>query len=419
MIRLPTELNEVVKQGGTVVVPSRQRAHAARLAYAAAELAAGRRVWSTPDILPVEAWLTREIERYATTAGADVPRLPSPAEDWFLWRQCTAEATGELELVNRGALAEALRRASALAADYGIGSTARSLSDSVLDDALGTEPRALSDSIGEDTPGTEAALLAEVQRAVDERCHSLGAATVASLLGRLRSVADSRLRPGGEPLVVGGGFLSIPPRLRPLVTPMRGTGAEAPVAPNAIIAADELDELERIAQWCKERVEANPDARILIMLPGAPGTRERLATLIRQAVRPAEWFEAKDSAVDSLVVIEGGVPLARVPAVAHALATLSWLGGNAGDFEAVSGWLRSPYWQTPGPLLRARLDLWLRERERMHFDLHELVGALSGAPSPVASTARDILCANQQGGCGVGAGVGFTARLVRAVSRGA
>ncbi len=155
MIRLPTELNEVVKQGGTVVVPSRQRAHAARLAYAAAELAAGRRVWSTPDILPVEAWLTREIERYATTAGADVPRLLSPAEDWFLWRQCTAEATGELELVNRGALAEALRRASAIAADYGIGSA----------------PRSLSDSIGEDTPGTAAALLAEVQRAVEERCH--------------------------------------------------------------------------------------------------------------------------------------------------------------------------------------------------------------------------------------------------------
>jgi RecB family exonuclease len=84
------------------------------------------------------------------------------------------------------------------------------------------------------------------------------------------------------------------------------------------------------------------------------------------------------------------MPLARVPAVAHALATLSWLGGNAGDFEAVSGWLRSPYWQTPGPLPRARLDLWLRERERMHFDLHELVGALSGAPSTLTSTARDI-----------------------------
>lgn len=370
MIRLPTELNEIVKQGGTVLVPSRQRAHAARLAHAAAELAEGRRVWATPDILPVEAWLTREIERYAATAGTDVPRLLSPAEEWFLWRQCAAEATGELELVNRGALAEALRRASAVAADFGINVR------------------------GASGAGTETALLAQVQHAVDERCQLLGAATVASLEERLRSGIDSLRLGGTERRIICSGFLTIPPRLRPLVNPLREIAAAAPIVPNAIIAADELGELERIAEWCKLHVERNPDARLLIALPGAPGTRERLATLIRQAVNPSEWVRAERDGLsgpaDSLVVIEGGAPLSRVPAVAHALATLSWLGGNAGDFEAVSGWLRSPYWQTPGPLPRARLDLWLRERERMSFDLHDLAAALSTAPSTLSSTARDI-----------------------------
>ncbi|MGH8324620.1 MAG: hypothetical protein ACRETD_12620, partial [Steroidobacteraceae bacterium] len=184
-----------------------------------------------------------------------------------------------------------------------------------------------------------------------------------------------------------------------------------------VIATDALDELERIAQWCQTQLERNTDARILIALPGAPGTRERLATLIRQALEPRDWLgetpekrlaaaanldASGDSPArtppaasargpaESLVVIEGGAPLARVPAVAHALATLSWLGGNAGDFEAVSGWLRAPYWQTPGPVPRARLDLWLRERERMHFDLHDLVAALSAAPSALAPAAREI-----------------------------
>ena len=104
MIRLPSELSQVILRGGTVVVPSRQRAHAARLAYAAAELAQNHRVWTTPEVLSVDAWLTREVERYAASAGIGVPRLLSPAEDWFLWRQCAAEATGDLELVNRGAL---------------------------------------------------------------------------------------------------------------------------------------------------------------------------------------------------------------------------------------------------------------------------------------------------------------------------
>ena len=385
MFRLSTELNELLKQGGSVVVPSRQRAHAARLAYAAAELSRGRRVWATPDILPAEAWLTREIERNAARADGDVPRLLSPAEEWFLWRQCAAEATGELELVNRGALAEALRRASAIAADFGIDvrNAARPDPDPT------TDPAGLYGALG-----TETVLLAEVQRAVDERCRSLGAATVASLVGRLSAAGESGGQPGP---VVASGFLTLPPRLRPLVVLLEESGRESPTAPHAVIATDDLDELERIAEWCKTQVERKADTRILIMLPGAPGARERLATLIRQAVNPREWLDrpapadaSLHEAMDGLVVIEGGAPLARVPAVAHALATLSWLGGNTGDFEAVSGWLRAPYWRTPGPVPRARVDLWLREHERMHFNLHDLVVALSAVPSTLASAAREI-----------------------------
>ena len=378
MIRLSTELTRVIQQGGTVVVPSRQRAHAARLAYAAAKLAKGHRVWTTPDVLSVDAWLTREVERYAATVGIGVPRLLSPAEDWFLWRQCAAEATGDLELVNRGALAEALRRASATAADYGI--DVQKLASAGLSSSSEDDPVAMA-------PGTEAALLATVQHAVDERCQGLGAATVASLVNRLGSL-------DGQEEILCQGFLSLSPRLRRLLGSPRAVGGDQRVVPKVTLASDELDELERIAQWCKQHVDRDPDVRILIALPGAPGARERLAALIRQAVNPAEWFgsasqTARDPS-DSLVVIEGGAPLARVPAVAHMLDTLSWLGGNPGDFEAVSAWLRAPYWQAPGPAARARLDLWLRERERMHFNLHDLVGALTTAPSGLASAGREI-----------------------------
>jgi probable DNA repair protein len=377
LIRLPTELNEVLQQGGTVIVPSRQRAHAARLAYAAAELRRGQRVWATPDILSVDAWLTREVERYAATGGTNVPRLLSPAEEWFLWRQCAADATGELELVNRGALAEALRRASALAAEFGI---------DIRSAAKQRRYDTGSLSMPADEPGTEAALLADVQLAVDERCRSLGAATVASLVPQLA-------RPGAA---VASGFLSLPPRLLALVTPARDAPATEAAVPSVVIAADELDELERIAEWCKTQVQRNTDVRILIALPGAPGTRERLATLIRQAINPGRWLtgaataDAAGQAADSLVVIEGGVPLAQVPAVEHALATLSWLSGNPGDFEAVSNWLRAPYWKSPGEVPRARLDLCLRERERMQFNLRDLTGALAGVPSALASAAKEI-----------------------------
>ena len=381
-------------------------------------------MWTTPDVLSADAWLTREVERYAASAGIGVPRILSPAEEWFLWRQCTAEATREFELVNRGALAEALRRASATAADYGIDV------QSFAAAGLGGSPGGGDADIA---PGTEVALLATVQHAVEERCQAIGAATVASLAKRLEASGDEAFCQG---------FLTMSPRLRRLVGTPRTVGGDARVEPRVVLASDELDELERIARWCKARVERDPNARILIALPGAPGSRERLATLIRQAVNPAEWFRAQtersgsegaagavsastaeqhksgatsDSvpsrkertaaapapgepmrttasrgASDSLVIIEGGAPLARIPSVAHILATLQWLGGNPGDFEAVSSWLRAPYWQAPGAVARARLDLWLRERERMHFNLHDLVGALGSAPTGLSHVAREI-----------------------------
>ena len=390
MIRLKTDLNEVIRRGGTVIVPSRQRAHAARLAHAAAELGSGRRVWATPDILPLDAWLTREVERHAAAAGGSLPRLLSPAEDWLLWRQCAAEATGELELVNRSALAEGLRRANALAAEF-----------------------AIDVSKLRDLPGTESALLYEVRHAVAGRCQGLGAASVASLVERIPCVGDDRP-------VIFCGFLQPSPRLEAIAAARRARGhdstferssatqgeAHLNTRPQAVVAADELEELERIAQWCSRQVERQPGARILVVLPGAPGARERLTTLIRQAVDPRGWIaetvpspaargggpadEAASNQSSALVVIEGGNPLARNPAVAHALAALSWLGGHTAEFAALSEWLRAPYWSVPLPAARMRLDLWLRERGRLHLDLQEFLVALRAAPSALGVAARVI-----------------------------
>ncbi|TLY61097.1 MAG: hypothetical protein E6K52_08760 [Gammaproteobacteria bacterium] len=377
MIRLKTDLNEVIRRGGTVIVPSRQRAHAARLAYAAAELDSGRRVWATPDILPLDAWLTREVERHAT-AGGSLPRLLSPAEDWLLWRQCAAQATGELELVNRSALAEGLRGANTLAAEF-----------------------AIDVSKLRDMPGTESALLYEVRRAVADRCRTLGAASVTSLVERIPCLGDDRP-------VIFRGFLQPSPRLEAIAAARRARGQDSPAdhsfatqgeahadtRPQTVVAADELEELERIAQWCRRQVERHPGARILVVLPGAPGARERLATLIRQAVDARGWITETSSSPNNqsnaLVVIEGGSPLTRNPAVAHALAALSWLGGSAGEFAALSEWLRAPYWSVPPQAARARLDLWLRERGRLHLDLQEFLVALRAAPSALGVAARVI-----------------------------
>jgi probable DNA repair protein len=364
LLKIQTHLSAVLERGGTVVVPSRQRAHALGLAYAAAQLARGKRVWTSPDALPLEGWLLREIERFAANSdGRSVPRLLAPAEEWLLWRQCTAEATGGLDLVNRASLAEALRRASGIAADLRIDLQAI------------REPA-----------GTEAALLVAVHGAVLQRCSALGAAPVAAALAGLPHAGDER------PVVLAG-FLAPSPRLQSIVAARAQYGfdtsypppmdATVLVAPRVEIPADESEELERIAEWCQQRLTAQGDARLLILLPGSAGRRERLAAMIRQAVDPRGESPA-------LLALEGGQPLATLPMAAHALGSLALLAGEAVGIESLLEWLRAPWWTEPGPAARAGLDVWLRERGRLRLDLTSLLAILRRAPAALAAPAKTL-----------------------------
>jgi ATP-dependent helicase/nuclease subunit B len=371
LLKLSNHLSAVLERGGTVVVPSRQRAHALRLAHAAAQLAQGKRVWTSPDALPLEGWLIRELERYATGSaeGRRVPRLLSAAEEWLLWRQCTADAAGDLDLVNRASLAESLRRASDLAAELGI------------------EPEA-----GRAGAETEAGLLAAVQRALMRRCSSLGAAPVAAALSSLPCVGDGRA-------VVFAGFLQPSRRLQSIINGRLRHGFEASCAaagepaaggpPKVVSPADEREELDRIAEWCQQRLSARADARLLIQLPGSAGRRERLAALIRHAVDPRGEALA-------LLGVEGGQPLARSSMVAHALAALALLAGEAAGIESLLEWLRAPWWAEPDAPGRARLDLWLRECGRLQLDFVSLLGVLRSAPAAVAAPARLLMARLEQ-----------------------
>jgi ATP-dependent helicase/nuclease subunit B len=406
LLTLPSHLSGVLERGGTVVVPSRQRAHALRLAHAAEQLARGRAVWQSPEVLPLEGWLTRELERQAASrangngdgdgdgAGrldgqgkGGLPRLLSPAEEWLLWRQCTAEATRDLDLVNRASLAESLRRAGALAAELRIG--------------LDTMRAA---------GGTEAELLITVHRAVAERCRALGAASLSAALSGLPCVGDAHA-------VVFAGFLAPSPRLRAIAAGRARYGFESEFPPPAdpagappprvVRPADEREELDRIAEWCQRRLAAQADARLLILSPGSAGRRERLAALIRQAVDPGASFRGADAGDGvPLLGLEGGQPLARLPLVAHALGTLTLLGGESLQSESLLEWLRAPWWIEPGPAARARLDLWLRERGGLRLDLPALLAALRAAPSAIAAPARALGARLEQAAGAVRAGTG-------------
>ncbi|HEU5442399.1 MAG TPA: hypothetical protein VFU61_01150, partial [Steroidobacteraceae bacterium] len=365
-------------------MPSRQRAHALRLAHAAAQLACGKTAWPSPDTLPLEGWLTREVERYAGGTDGEggprsLPRLLSPAEEWLLWRQCTAQITDGFALVNRASLAESLRRASGLAAELRI------------------DLQAIRQP-----PETEEGLLAAVHRAFSGRCEALGVAPLAAVLSGLPWLGDRRP-------VVFAGFLAPSPRLKSLLGARAQGGLEASclaaadsvrlARPQVVRPADEREELERIAEWCQQRLTAEADARLLILLPGSAGRRERLAALIRQSVGAA-------GERSSLIALEGGQPLASLPLIAHALATLALLAGEGLGVESFLEWLRAPWWLEPGQAARARIDLWVRERRRLRLDLASFLTALRHAPAPIVSASAAIVVRLEQAGVPLGASSG-------------
>ena len=348
------------------MTPTRRRAHALRLAHAAAQLDRGRRVWPSPDVLPLDGWLGRECERRALegTAEGIPPRLLRPAEEWLLWRECTAEAIEALVLANPGALAEGLLGARRLAETLGI-------------DRSGL--RAL--------PQSETALLLEVERAVAARVAALGARTLEEALGAQGALGDAR------PVALCG-FLFEDPRLRALRQARAARGWEtlwcapgAPVAvPEVVRAADPTEELDRIAGGCAAQLRAAPETRLLVVLPGSGERCGRLAALIRQALDPGFTVSAEQA----FAAVEGGAPLAQQPALAHALSGLTLLEGRRVPLEALLEWLRGPCWRESAEG-RARLDLWLRERAPPALDRRTFETLLEAAPLGVATAIRERL----------------------------
>jgi probable DNA repair protein len=352
------------------VVPTRQRARAVALAHAWAGIGAQQRVWPSADVLGVSAWLRREAERATQepAAGQPRPRLLSAAEEWYLWRECTLEATRNLELLDGSACATALQRAAELAADWHIR----------------LDP----------TAGGEAGLLASTQRAFEARCRELGAASVGALLrGRTADL---------EHAVRVAGFETLPPRVRAL-SGCTAVHAASARAATLLTVADPQEEAARIAAWCGERLRHSSDARLLVIVPGAAGPRERLAALIRQGLDPRSMLDPQES-TEAWVGIEGGRALAAEPLVAHALTALAWLAGAELDAQELTLWLTAPFWARPEAGQRARLALTVREAALPGSSVREFRGLLQLMPAHVRAAARELEAQLIRAGAALGEG---------------
>jgi probable DNA repair protein len=302
----------------------------------------------------------RECERRAQESPRGWPRVLSPTEEWLLWREAAQEAARQYPFLDTGLLAESLQRSSARAAEYGI-----TLRPGALD--------------------SEATLLFEAQCAFDARCRELNAAGASALIPKLTRHAARQL--------LVRGFDAVPPWLAALASQPASDVAGAAQHPAASVRAvrtlDASAQMEAIAAWCRERLCTQPDARLLVMLPGPAGARERLASLIRDTLDPSAAL-ALERPSRALVSIEDGEPFGALALPSQALLTLGVLAGTVLEVERIGRWLTSPFWEAPEPAARAHLALLLRERGPTSLGLREFLGALQLAPRELKPAAREL-----------------------------
>ena len=319
-------------------MPSRQRAVALRLAHTRLQLQRGQKAWLSCDVMPWSAWLERCAAqgRDVTTQGR---RRLAAAEDWLLWREAAEQACAGLGMLLPESLAEALRRSAARVRDWGM-----------------RWP-------GAPTPETE--VLQRAQRLMAESCLERHAYSVGDWSEVLRE-----FRPPTAPLVFAGFSMmgnALAARLREVGGSFWPDRPEAPEAERAqtLRCADLGDELQRAAQWCRERLERNPQARLLVV-----DTRlnVRRALAVQAFEHELHGSELLDQPGEALYGIEGGQSLVDYPIVSAALALLRLCGAPL-EFRALAALLRSPYVGCGTPAQRAALEIVLRERNVTGADL--------------------------------------------------
>jgi probable DNA repair protein len=330
LLELPAELLKHLERGGTVLVPSRQRAAALRLAYSAAMLGAGRRVWTTPDILPWSAWVERGLSE-ARARAQPMPRRLSALDDWLLWRAAVCRAAEGRQILAPEQLVDTVRRAASVLEDYGL--------------------RLAADA------SPEAALLQQALAYYRERCRELGVQGGGSWY-------DCRafLRPSAS--LVLAGFEALGTARRHWLEQHGATIFEASAAAlpgGARVAgfAEPAAEAAAAADWCAAALARDPRARLLLVVPRLGEQRHLWQRALSQRLDYGPILDGSDPA-GSAYAIEGGEPLARHPLVAAALDLVAFAGAQA-QFEQLSALLRSPYLGAFDRAACLTLDVWLRE----------------------------------------------------------
>jgi probable DNA repair protein len=356
-----------LEAGHAVVAPNAELAQALLAAVEQHHLDAGHDVWPTPAIHDFGSWLRQCHERRLLT-DASAPRCLGDFEERELWRQAIL-AGGGAEVLDPSGVARAARRVRRALYDHGIAFAALEAHDS-----------------------DEVQALVRWIRIFDARCRELGclsadelAATVGAAAAPVATSVDwiesSSWRPAARQWLSRHAGRMLEP------------AAAAPAETRRLQALSPAAELAEVAGWAQSGLEADPDFRAWICVPGLGARRSEVIDAFDAALAPRRfWLGGAE--VGAIYAVAGGISLADYAPVRAALDLLSGVHSLL-PFEGFSALLRSPEWHASSreAVAAAMLDVALRRRapsEAPWTAWVSLCERLASEPDigPVAAVAR-------------------------------
>jgi ATP-dependent helicase/nuclease subunit B len=355
------KISSALSGGGTVVTATRRLARRLRAGHAATVTNPS---WPTPRVMPWSAWLAETYRDYRDFGMLQDPKcLLDENQSAALWASVFADDPAAARLLMPGGAVDGFRDAWRLVHDWRLSwrdIEARASEDCKVFLRVARQYRAALNGLAAiDTDMLSAALLAPLAKPGSLGLWFAGFDRLSPAQRAIRDAPGVRAHDVGH--AAGGQYAT--------VTACR----------------DLRSELEAAAGWARARLQANPAARIGIVVPELEAAAALVEDVFDEALSPARLLPGCDEAPRPWNMSLGR-PLAQVPVAATALLACGLLKNRIDPGEA-RRFLRSPFLGESRSEcgVRAQLDAWIRARAGDGLTPDQLLGWLGGRDRAPAS----------------------------------
>jgi ATP-dependent helicase/nuclease subunit B len=358
------EVDAWLRAGGVVVAASDRAGRAVRAAYHRARRAEGLNAWAAPEVLDWNAFARKEWEARVM----DGRLILNATQEQSLWSRIVAESEH-----TAGWLEGPRRRLADLAAG------AQDLLCAHAPDLLRAAPRR--------TWQQDAAAFSDWLSSFDELCTRSGLVSSSRLPMELLAALEKNN--GKRPVLVLAGFDRLLPVQRRVLD---AWGEWRPIDPSSptvdvhsYAAPNEQLELAACARWCRQQLDANPQAKLLVVVQDA---NQRRGEMERAFLHQSPQFE-----------FSLGIPLVRVGLARAALVLLRWLDGAIEEHDL--DWLLASGSSVTTPEETAALQAYMRVlrrrgMQRTQWTLDAFVRQPAGPAAPTVAWVERITNAQQR-----------------------